>query len=172
MPDQPFSRNIELKARCADLEEAKRRALQFGARPEADLNQIDTYFNVPVGRLKIRQIGPGHAELIAYHRDNNAMTRASDYLIAPLADAASMIRVLSMVLGERGQVRKRRQLLLWRNVRIHLDSVEDLGGFIELEAVVSNAFDENASRDNLQQMALQLKMTDPIGVSYADLKGI
>src|SRR6185369_8587441 len=83
-----MSKNIEVKARCADLVAARRAARQIGARQQGLLLQTDTYFNVRRGRLKLREIRGERAELIWYQRPNRAAARDSDYVIVPVADPA------------------------------------------------------------------------------------
>jgi adenylate cyclase class 2 len=164
-------RNVELKARCHDLAAARAAAERIGTRFEATLHQIDTYFHVPHGRLKLREIDGVRAELIGYERPNETGDRASDYRVVPVTDTAGLKAALAAALGVRGEVRKRRDLLLWRNVRIHLDEVEGLGSFLEFEAVVSPTDNEAASREHLKQLAAALKVSeaDRIAVSYSDL---
>src|SRR5437773_1578294 len=129
-------RNIEIKARCKDLNAARARAESLGAKFAGTLDQVDTYFHVPNGRLKVRQIYNEHTELIFYSRENITEPRPCDYHVITITEwDKSVIAVLSKAMGVRGIVRKRRELLLWHNVRIHLDEVEKLGTFIELEAV-------------------------------------
>src|SRR5205814_5422120 len=134
--------------------------------------QIDTYFHAPHGRLKLREInGRERCELIAYSRPNNTAARASDYLVVPVPHPAALKAALSSALGIRGEVRKRRELLLWHNVRIHLDDVASLGTFVEFEAVISSADDEAASRSRLQTLyeAVRIREAHLIAESYSDL---
>ena len=170
MSDQP-RRNIEIKARCDDLIQARERAEALGAKFAGVLNQIDTYFHVPHGRLKLRQINSDRTELIWYRRPQAQEARPSDYFVVPISDAATMLSALTAALGVRGTVRKRRNLLLWKNVRIHMDQVESLGTFIELEAVVSESDDENVSRARIDELIRELAIEDLIAVSYSDLLG-
>ena len=81
---------------------------------------------------------------------------------------------LTSALGLRGEVRKRRELLLWHNVRIHLDHVDQLGDFVEFEAVVAHTDDEATAHERLQTLAaaLAINPADRIAVSYSDLLGI
>ena len=96
--------------------------------------QRDTYFGVGEGRLKLREESPGEAHLIAYARPDDPAVRVSEYRIAPCRPRAAA-RALAASLGVHVVVDKRRRLLLWEDVRIHLDAVEGLGSFVELEAV-------------------------------------
>src|SRR5262245_49125252 len=124
-PSTP-SRNIELKARCNDLQKAHERCRSIGAQDAGLLVQLDTYFHVPHGRLKLRQIEGAHSELISYNRSDHPQARPSDYRIVPISDPVGLKEALRAALGILIQVKKRRQLLLWENVRIHLDQVEGL----------------------------------------------
>src|SRR5947209_4741783 len=113
-------RNIELKARCGDLEKAETAARGAGAIYIADFMQVDNYFTVPSGRLKLREIDGKSAELIWYQREDRAGLRDSNYFIAPVPDPAAIKTLLAAALGIRGQVKKRRRLLMFHNIRIHL----------------------------------------------------
>src|SRR5438552_986853 len=113
-------RNIELKARCIDLAAAARAGDAIGATIQGVLVQIDTYFHVASGRLKLRETEGKAAELIWYRREDTAELRGSDYYVLPIPLAQETRAALGGALGVRGEVRKRRTLYLWENVRIHL----------------------------------------------------
>ncbi len=164
-------RNLELKARCGDLHQARRRARALSATGPGELRQCDTYFHVQTGRLKLRETEGKPAELIFYERPNESAVKGSDYDVIPIAAAEEFKRALSTALGVRAVVRKRRELYLWHNVRIHLDDVEGLGGFIEFEAVISTDDDEVISKKRLAHLceALEVRPEDQIAVSYCDL---
>jgi predicted adenylyl cyclase CyaB len=170
-------RNLELKLRLPDLA-AVRRACAAVAEPAGAMEQVDTYFHVPHGRLKLRESlqpsAAGEATLIAYHRPDAADVRASEYHLVPVPHAAALKYALSAALGVRGVVRKRREVLMYHNVRIHLDEVEGLGTFLELEAVISEQADEAVSGARLNELCrrLGLRPGDGIAGSYADLLGV
>ena len=165
------NRNIELKARCPDLPATRAAAIAAGAVPTAVLNQIDTYFQVPHGRLKLREINGTRAELIQYNREDATAFRHSDYRVVPVPDPALLKSALEAALGLRGVVTKRRELLLYQNVRIHLDEVKDLGTFLEFEAVLGPDADEPTSRRHLAflEQALHIRPEHKLAHSYADL---
>ena len=121
-------------ARAPELQRALAAALSD--TPARELKQTDTYFNVPRGRLKLRE-SDGAAELIYYQRSNRAGPKRSDYIPIAAADPAAMKTLLTEALGIRGVVRKTRFLFLVGNTRIHFDLVSGLGWFIELEVVLS-----------------------------------
>jgi predicted adenylyl cyclase CyaB len=167
-------RNLELKARCADLASARRVVEQLGARSGGTEIQTDTYFHVAHGRLKLREIESQAAFLISYDRPDHDAARISAYHLVPVADADGLKAALAAALGVRGQVRKRRQIYFWHNVRIHLDEIDGLGSFVEFEAVLSSEQDESESAAHLEMLrhSLALEPADLISRSYADLLGL
>ncbi len=171
---QALRQNLELKARCADLAAARDVVRRLGAAPGGLEIQVDTYFRVPRGRLKLREITGRPAVLIWYDRPNQEGVRPSGYYLVPVSDALTLKAALAAALGVRGEVHKRRDIYLWHNVRIHLDDVADLGTFLELEAVVSPADDEVISQARLEQLcrALAITTAEAEAPSYADLLGL
>lgn len=167
--------NIELKVACS--------ASQFGAvrdrlnqrllRSCETLIQVDTYFRVPCGRLKLREIesdGIRFAELIQYDRPDVAGARTSTYQridVNPELKSA-----LLAALGELVTVRKRRTVAIWQATRVHLDVVEGLGQFVELETVLDAAEGSKergrAEHDDVVEW-LGLANMEPIPGSYSDL---
>ncbi|HEY7118840.1 MAG TPA: class IV adenylate cyclase [Tepidisphaeraceae bacterium] len=164
-------RNIEIKARCRDLGAARDAARRLGAAFSGMLEQRDTYFIVPHGRLKLREtVGTG-AELIAYQRLDAAAVRGSDYQLVAVADPAGLREALEAALGVRGEVIKTRELWMWRGVRIHLDQVRGLGAFLEFEAVLEAGEDDRIGYEKVATLreALGVGDEDLLGASYADL---
>jgi adenylate cyclase class 2 len=164
-------RNIEIKAHVADLDAVRAVARQLGARPHATEEQTDRYYIVDgAHRVKLRTIAGGRAELVEYRRPEGSGVRTSDYTVTPVRDEAA-----GLCLVPKGRplliVRKRREILLWDNVRIHLDEVDGLGTFIELEAVVDERHDDIACGEQVAFLlgALGLREAELIRASYADL---
>jgi adenylate cyclase class IV len=166
-----LNRNIEVKARCKDLTAAREAARSLGAEFAGILEQRDTYFVAAHGRLKLREIAGASAELIAYSRDDTAAVRGSDYRLIPVPDPAALRAALAAALGVRIEVVKRRELWLWRGVRIHLDEVSELGTFVELEAVMAagEADEEGHRKVAVLREALGIAEADLLARSYADL---
>jgi len=161
-----MARNIEIKARLSDLTAARAKAIGLGARAYVVEEQVDSYYALEGGRrVKVRRINGGRSELIDYERPEGSGVRASDYTITPLADDAPAPGDPVVV------VRKRREVLLIDNVRVHLDQVEGLGSFLELEAVVDAAHDDAVCRAQVDRImdALGLREVDLIRASYAEL---
>jgi homotetrameric cytidine deaminase len=168
----PPRRNVELKARDADPEATLRRALELGASDEGVLRQRDTYFGRARGRLKLREQEGGRgpiAQLIAYERPDDEQARTSAYRIAEVADPDALREALDAALGTRVVVDKRRHLLLYENVRIHLDDVEGLGAFVELEGVAAPDSDLARERELVDRLRGDLALGEPVPVSYSDL---
>jgi homotetrameric cytidine deaminase len=128
-------RNVELKALDPDPARTLELALALGADDHGVIVQRDTYFRVREGRLKLREEEPGEAHLIAYVRPDAAQVRVSSYRVVPVPDPEGMRAALAETNGIDVVVEKRRRLLLWETVRIHLDEVDGIGSFLELEAV-------------------------------------
>jgi predicted adenylyl cyclase CyaB len=165
-------RNIELKAVYRDLERARQLAETWGARRVDVLHQTDTFFHARFGRLKLREFGDGAAgELIAYHREDRAEARPSDYEIAAIPDPAAARSVLARALGIEVVVIKHRELWMEQNIRIHLDSVEHLGSFIEFEAVLEREDQADRERERLDSLMAHfgIEPEDIQPGAYADL---
>ena len=164
-------RNLELKARDADPQRSLEAALALGAEDRGVLEQRDTYFSRARGRLKLREQEPGGAELIAYERGDSAEPRRSDYRVVPVGDPRALGDALDAALGTLVVVAKRRRLLVWEEVRIHLDEVEGLGSHIELEAVAAPGSDLEPERRKLERLRGELGIDDGafVGGSYSDL---
>jgi adenylate cyclase, class 2 len=164
-----MARNIELKARDPDPARSLQLSLALGAKDEGWLQQLDTYFRVTHGRLKLRE-QDGTAELIQYERVDEAIERTSNYRIIPIQDPDALKEGLAAALGILVAVEKSRHLLLWRNVRIHLDEVPGLGHFIELEAVADPDSDLTREYQNIAELRQTLGITDRliVAVGYSD----
>jgi len=167
----PPRRNVELKARDPHPDRSLERARALGAEDRGELRQRDTYFGAARGRLKLREQEPGGAELIAYERADAAEARESRYRIAPVADPAALREALEAALGTDVVVDKRRHLLLWEGVRIHLDRVEGLGAFVELEGVAGAESDLARERALVDRLRAELAIADDAveATGYADL---
>jgi predicted adenylyl cyclase CyaB len=128
--------NIELKARIRDMRHLRRLAEAMASAPAELIEQVDTFFRVPQGRLKLRQTGPERGELIYYERPDDVAAKPSTYTRAATLQPEELLQALTLALGVRGVVRKQRRLYLVGQTRIHLDTVEGLGEFVELECVL------------------------------------
>jgi len=166
-----LSRNVEIKARIAGIEALLPRARTLADGDAQRLLQDDTFFRVPHGRLKLREFGDGSAELIHYQRADTPQAKLSDYVRTPVPQPATMRESLGRALGTIGRVRKQRLLLLVGATRIHLDRVEQLGEFIELEVVLRDDQSERDGARIAEQLmhGLGLAAAPRIAGAYLDL---
>lgn len=153
-------RNIELKAADPDRALSLEACRGLGARDEGVLWQRDTYFNVSAGGLKLREQEPGQPHVIQFERTDEPQQRESRYRIVDVGDTEALLAALSRALGVAVVVTKRRHLFLWQNVRIHLDDVEHLGTFIELEAVAPADSDLQHEHELVGQLREAFSITD------------
>lgn len=161
--------NIEYKAELRDMALAKAACTAVGAKFIISLEQTDTYFRVPSGRLKRRVCEGEPTEWIFYDRANQSRPRLSTFTIYSNKEART--RFGSTPLSVQVVVKKKRELYMLDNVRIHLDTVESLGTFLEFEALVNPGYPVaacHATIDNLRD-AFNIAMGEPISCSYADL---
>ena len=165
--------NVEIKARVDSIDDILPRAQALVEEDEHPqlIHQDDTFFRVPHGRLKLRVFSDGAGELIHYHRPDAEGPKVSDYVITPAADPDSLREVLERACGVLGRVVKRRILVLAGQTRIHLDHVEDLGDFLELEVVLREGQTEAEGTEIAQQLldALGVKPEQLISGAYLDL---
>ena len=167
------NRNIEIKARVADLAAVETRAGAIADSGPVDIAQDDTFFACPRGRLKLRELAPGQGQLIHYHRPDQGGPKLSDYVIAPTSDPAALRDALTRAYGVAGRVRKHRRLYLAGRTRIHLDRVEGLGDYMELEVVLGPGDDTAGGEAEARRImqALGVAEADLVEGAYVDLMG-
>ncbi|MEN8007424.1 MAG: class IV adenylate cyclase [Candidatus Krumholzibacteriota bacterium] len=163
--------NIEIKARVADPESLLAKAEKLTDTEPETILQTDTFFNVETGRLKIREFADGTGELISYHRPDAEGPKTSSYSLAPTPDAGALRDTLAAALPVRGVVRKTRLLLLAGRTRIHLDEVEGLGSFMELEVVLKDGDDPREGETEAADLMEKLGVTpaDLVRGAYIDM---
>lgn len=163
--------NVEIKATARDFQKQHLLVQQLSGSAGETLFQKDVFFHVPKGRLKLRFVAEDHGELISYERRDLAGPRASVYHVLQTKAPESLRTVLASVLGVRGTVVKKRTLYWIGQTRVHLDEVEGLGRFIELEVVLqpgqTNAEGEEVAGELMKR--LQIGKEDLIAQSYIDL---
>lgn len=164
-------RNVEIKASVQSLEKLLERVLNMTDSPPEYIDQDDTFFNCENGRLKLREFTNGTGELIFYKRSNAEGPKTCDYEIVPVEDVDSARKVLSLAYGQSGRVRKRRTVYMIGRTRVHLDEVEDLGTYMELEVVLDEEESEiNGEREAHELMAsLGIEAGALIDRPYVDL---
>jgi len=164
-------RNVEIQARVRDGDAVRRRAEALADGPAVVLEQVDTFFGTSDGRLKLRVFPDEKGELIAYRRADVEGPKTSEYVIFRTPHPQDLHAVLERALGVRGVVRKRRLLFLVGPTRIHLDEVEGLGAFLELEVVLAaeqaEAEGEAIARNLLKELGVRDE--DRVAAAYIDL---
>ena len=162
-------KNLEIKARVEGHTVLKAKLKGLGARFVENLHQADTYFTVPKGRLKLRDEGKKGAYLIYYERGEKSARRWSTYYTHPVADTKTFKQVFGVCLGMKFVVDKKRALYLYKNARIHLDTVKGLGHFVEIEVLVQKG--EAQARKLMGELLayLQIPPKNFIKQSYRDL---
>jgi len=163
--------NIEIKARVRNFDEIRRRAEDLSDSPVEVIPQEDTFFNTPHGRLKLRLLAEDRAQLIYYTRPDQEGPKRSDYHISHSSDPANLKRILQLAYGIRGVVRKTRYLYLVGQTRVHLDDVEGLGQFMELEVVMQEKQSDAEGQAIAEALmaSLGVDMTDLLEGAYMDL---
>ena len=162
---------IEIKARCTQQDRIRALLQQRAARFVGEDHQIDTYFRVPQGRLKLRE-GTIERTLIYYERANQQGPKASDVTLFRPGPGEGLKAVLTQALGVLVAVDKRREIYFIDNVKFHLDRVEGLGTFAEIEAIAEDGtIGEARLREQCEHyLALfDIAEDDLVRVSYSDM---
>jgi predicted adenylyl cyclase CyaB len=136
--EKQMPRNVEIKARIDDIKTLTAKVAGIADKGPIEIFQDDTFFACPKGRMKLRTFSDTKAELIFYKRPNQAGPKTSEYYRAPVTTPDLMREVLSQGYGQAGRVCKHRTLYLIGKTRVHLDRVEGLGDFMELEVVLAD----------------------------------
>lgn len=155
--------NIEVKARVDDFPALRARAALLTDTPVEAIPQLDTFFRTKKGRLKLRELGPNLSQLVYYERRDQAGPKRSDYRIVEIQDSGGLKAALTLALGLRGIVKKVRYLYLIGQTRVHLDDVEGLGHFVELEVVL------RPGQADQQGLAVAEDLMSKLGIHSADL---
>ncbi len=163
--------NVEIKARCADPDRIRNVLKSNSADYKGTDYQTDTYFNVPNGRLKLRE-GNIENSLIFYSRPNQTGPKEAEVCIYQPEAISSLKELLTTALHVLATVKKKREIYFIENVKFHIDEVENLGAFVEIEAIDTSG---DTARDGLREQCEQymrlfaIAEEDLIGCSYSDL---
>jgi predicted adenylyl cyclase CyaB len=163
--------NIEIKARCHDPDRVRSVLKTHDARYAGRDHQIDTYYEAPQGRLKLRQ-GNIENALIAYDRVDQSGPKTSDVLLYKTADSDGLKAILDKTLKTRIVVDKQRDIYFLDNVKFHVDEVEGLGNFVEIEVIDETG---SASKEELRRQCeryitlLGITEDDLLTHSYSDM---
>lgn len=164
--------NIEIKAKCKNLINAREIAEKLKTEYVGTLHQIDTYFTTKEGRLKIREINGKEAQLIPYFKEYSTGPMKSSYSVLPVSDPQNVKNIFNKILGTVTVVDKKREVFLIDNVRVHLDEVKNLGTFIEFEAVYEDKEPDDKDREVKKVSSLmetfKILKEDLLDKSYID----
>ena len=162
--------NIEIKAWCANPEAVRQKLRQAKAEYKGLDHQIDTYFNVLHGRLKLRQGNIEHS-LIFYDRLETSDLKESKVIYDKLDGSSALLKSqLTEAIGVKVVVDKKREIYFIDNVKFHIDEVDGLGSFVEIEAIGKKGDEEELTRQCRFYMAfLEVNEEDLIGESYSDM---
>ena len=163
--------NIEIKARVDDFNGLKKKAEQLSDTPCQVISQEDTFFYCPNGRIKLRELSPQRGQLVYYLRQDVTGPKHSEYKIFETDDPAKLKLILTDAFGVRGVINKIRYLYIVGQTRIHLDDVNGLGKFVELEVVLrpnQNDAEGQAIAESLMQK-LGIIVEDLIDTAYMDM---
>lgn len=162
-------RNVEYKAELRDIGLARSVCRSLSAVHEGTLLQTDTYYKIADGRLKKRETVGEPTEFIFYSRANRVDPKLSHYVVYSEAEARERFGATPLPVWV--VVKKKRDLYMLDHVRIHLDEVEGLGAFLELEAIVSEKNDAGVCREvvDFLRQAFGPVLGEAISVSYSDL---
>ena len=164
-------RNVEIKARVEDLELLRERLAKLATAGPALISQDDTYFRCDNGRLTLRQFSDGNGELIFYTRNAKAGSDESSFSKSPAPQPDSLRDLLSNAYGQIGRVKKMRTLFFIERTRVHVDWVQDLGSFVEIQTEIAEG--EPTSNGEMITEMLMEKLGVPleslIHESYLDL---
>ncbi len=168
-----MKRNVEVKMALTDQQFARTRDLarQLATEPPLPLKQRDVFYRTAGGRLKLRHFADGSAELIGYRRPDESGCRTSQYVRATVADPQALDAALNMTLGTVGEVVKDREVLIVDQTRVHLDRVQGLGTFLELEVVLTDDQTPEEGQIIARHILAQLELADQptIAGAYLDL---
>jgi adenylate cyclase, class 2 len=164
--------NVEIKARCDNAEKIRNYLLENKADFKGTDLQTDTYFNVANGRLKLRE-GNIENNLIYYERTNQAGPKGSDFILTKIPEVDKLKESLSKANGIKTVVKKKREIYYISNVKFHIDEVEGLGSFIEIEAgnIIADLNKEELQKQcEFYMNQFEIEEKDLIEVSYSDMR--
>ncbi len=166
-----MARNVEIKARVDSLAAIEHLAAALSGQEPVFIDQDDTFFACANGRLKLRAFADGSGELIFYQRADDSGPKESFYVISPTDAPDSLRQALTLAYGVAGRVKKHRTVFMAGRTRIHLDRVEDLGEFLELEVVLREGESAQAGMEEARTLMAGLGVAPEqlLSGAYLDL---
>lgn len=166
-------RNVEIKARITSIALLEPQVAALANHGPELIAQDDTFFKCAHGRLKLRAFTKDCGELIAYSRLDVEGPKVSDYRITPTDQPDVLRETLLRALGPAGRVKKQRRLYLIGRTRVHLDQVEGLGEFLELEVVLGDGEPEAGGIEEAHALLahLAVPLAQRVSGAYVDMLG-
>jgi predicted adenylyl cyclase CyaB len=166
-----MARNVEIKARVPSRGALLSRAIDIADDGPTEIAQDDTFFACATGRLKLRQFSTDSAELIFYRRADQAGPKESFYVRSATSEPGSLREALTLAYGQAGRVIKQRTLFLVGRTRIHVDKVQGLGDFVEIEVVLRDDEPVEAGVQEAREIMRSLGIDDAdlVTTAYVDL---
>lgn len=166
-----MARNIEIKASIESVEAMQVKAAALADQGPIEFLQDDTFFTCERGRLKLRALSAHEGQLIFYQREDHTGPKESFFVIAPTSSPDTLREALSLAYGEAGRVRKRRTLYHVGRTRLHLDRVDGLGHFLELEVVLQEGEQAASGVEDAHRLmaALGIAPAQLVEGAYVDL---
>lgn len=168
-----MARNVEIKARVADRDALLAGVQRIATAGPTEFAQDDTFFHASNGRLKLREFGDGTGVLVFYDRPDEEGPKESFYVLSQTSEPDTLREALTRAHGQLGRVVKRRTLFFVGRTRVHIDRVEGLGDYMELEVVLD---EHEAAADGLREAqqimaALGISQESLVKGAYLDLLG-
>jgi predicted adenylyl cyclase CyaB len=166
-----MAKNVEIKARIRGIDEMLKTAAAIADAGPTEIDEEDIFFACARGRMKLRRFSANIGELIFYQRSDQAGPKQSFYVISPTSSPDLLRQVLALGYGETGRVRKHRTVFMKGRTRIHLDRVERLGDFLELEVVLEEGESDEAGMAVAAELLKELGVAEDqlIAGAYVDL---
>ncbi|RZI40797.1 CYTH domain-containing protein [Herbaspirillum sp. HC18] len=166
-----MARNIEIKARIESVADLAEKAAVIATEAPCEIQQDDTFFKCDAGRLKLREFANGSGQLIFYRRADKQGPKESFYVLSETNSPNSLREALSLAYGILGRVRKHRLLYMVGRTRVHLDKVDGLGQFMELEVVLEDSESTDIGMQEAASLMHRLGIQDSqlIEGAYFDL---
>jgi len=165
------ARNVEIKASVTDFARVTAALATLSPGPGVALEQEDTFFHCPRGRLKLRRLSADVGQLISYERPDQPGPETSHYALTATTEPDRLRDVLAAACGIIGVVRKRRLVRMVGRTRVHLDEVENLGRFVELEVVLDEGepVEQGVVEAHGLMAALGIQQEQLVSHAYVDL---
>jgi predicted adenylyl cyclase CyaB len=172
-PKQKEASLVEMKAKVDSLKPFQQKLQELSAKHVGAFHQVDTYYDIPQGRLKLRETeGENKAQLVYYERPDVQGPKQTQVFIIELTKPQNMKQFLSKVLRTKTVVDKQRAIYRIKGTQVHLDTVQNLGTYVEFERPTENTPEAAQKAQEILKKLMQTLGVKPetlIKRSYSDL---